>query len=589
MKKLLALLVSVIMAASLAVPAFAAPGLSPEEAASLGVIGGADGPTAILVGGSLGGGGCGTLPDPDEYLAAHPGLEEELRANAYDYFAQELKPGMTADITAEEYMEYLGLTEEEFLELMVEAQLWELREAESERWAIDKVKEALGGVPGQVGVRVNNQYIQFPDAVPEVKGGVTMVPVRALGEALGGEVEADGGKIMCRTDEVSITFTLGSAEALVEYPGGGLPGDGQICPLGCAPYLKDGRTYVPVRFLADALGCEVGWDGEYETVILLDREAMAAEIDKDFTILNRAMASRGAALEEGRNYRAGLKGSVTVTAFDTIHGDQTSREELTGEAVFNSEAASGRFSLSLSDTMVKRLAGEYELEPEVEERIGLVLSSLEDMSVILTKEGRMWLHAPALDELAGEKNVWMGWSQDMDWTALAGPGRATMGQALADLIPTDSVVMQSGADSMVMGLAELCRDERFTTSSGVSTLTIGLEEWAQVYELYAGVGMSGVEDEFEEFALTLKVDSKGGSTVDCVVETAARYGMPAVRMAISSAQSGETASLTMEYHIANQGKAELTFTASLRAVSDGPMTQPPEGAVVVDAPELLNP
>lgn len=589
MKKLLVLLVSAMMAASLSAPAFASSGLSPEEAASLGVIGGADGPTAIWVGGSLGGGGCGTLPDPDEYLAAHPGLEEELRAKAYDYFAQELKPGMTADITAEEYMEYLGMTEEEFLELMVEAQLWELREAESEQWAINKAKETLGGVPGQVGVRVNNKYIQFPDAAPEVKGGVTMVPVRALVEYLGGEVETSSGKIVCRTEEVSITFTLGSAEALVEYLGGELPGDGQIFPLGCAPYVKNGRTYVPVRFTAEALGYEVGWDGEYETVILLDREALAAEIDKEFTIMNRVLVSQSAALEEEKNCRAGLKGSLTVTTFDTLHGDKTYRADLTGEAVFNREAASGGFSLSLSDTMVKRLAGGYELEPGVEERMGLVLRSLEDMSVILTKEGLMWLHAPALDELAGEKDVWMGWSQDMDWPVPTGTGRATMGRTLAGLIPTDSVVIQSGADSMAMGLAELCRDEKFTTSGGVSTLTIGAEELCELYSLYAGVGMLDAEEEFEEFSFTVRVDSKGGATVDCVIETAARYGTPAVRMTVSGAQSGGTASLTMKYHIANQGEAKLTYTVSLSAASEEPMTQPPEGAAVVDAVELLNP
>ena len=51
---------------------------------------------------------------------------------------------------------------------------------------MDAIKTALGGVPGQIGVMVNGEYVKFPDAVPEVTGGRTMVPVRAIVEALGG-------------------------------------------------------------------------------------------------------------------------------------------------------------------------------------------------------------------------------------------------------------------------------------------------------------------------------------------------------------------------------------------------------------------
>ena len=143
MKKLLALLLSAMMAASLAVPAFAdspdgpapvdgaytvdgepVPVYKPGEA--LGVIGGADGPTAITTTGPAWLGGLGVdlsafnslfttvnssverVPT-EEYLAGHPGLEEELKANAYDYFAQEYGEYWTV----EEYMESFGMTEEE--------------------------------------------------------------------------------------------------------------------------------------------------------------------------------------------------------------------------------------------------------------------------------------------------------------------------------------------------------------------------------------------------------------------------------------------------------------------------------------------
>lgn len=546
MRKLLALVLSVIMAVSLAAPAFASPGLSPEEAAALEAIGGADGPTAIITSGPI----------------------DLGNINWEDYGLEGMSPD---SITWEELAKELE------------------QQAQAQR---DELKKSLGGVPGQVGVRVNNEYVQFPGAAPEIVDGTTMVPVRALMEALGGGVEFADGRVVCKTDEIRLTFTLGSDEALVEYPGGELMSDGQIFPLGRAPYLKGSRAYVPLRFLAEALGYEVGWDSGFETAILLDREAMAAEIDKDFTILNRALANRTAGWEKGKSLSTDVKGNVAVTLFDTLNGNKTYKADFDSQTLMNAETASGSASIKLSEDVLNLWIGQYDyMDEEVLERMRFMAGALEDMEFIMNREGQMWVKSPVLDELGGEKDIWCGMEMSSEeiQTVFVDSDTATVGTALAGLVPTDSVVVQSGADSMVMGLAELCMDQNFTTSGGVSTLTISAEELGELYSLYAGVGMSGIEDEFEEFSFTVKVDSKGGTTVDCVVETAARYGTPAVRVAISSAQSGETASLTMEYHIANWGEAKLTFTVRRRAVSGEPMSEPPAGANVVDAPELLNP
>lgn len=551
MKKLLALVLSVIMAASLAAPAFASPGLSPEEAAALEAIGGAAGPTAIITSGPI----------------------DLGNINWEDYGLEGMSPD---SITWEELAKELE------------------QQAQAQR---DELKKSLGGVPGQVGVRVNNEYIQFPGAAPEIVDGTTMVPVRALMEALGGEVEFADGRVVCKTDEIRLTFTLGSNEALVEYPGGELMSDGQIFPLGRAPYLKGSRAYVPLRFLAEALGYEVGWDSGFETAILLDREAMAAEIDKDFTILNRALANRTAGWEKGKSLSTDVKGNITVTAFDTLNGNKTYQGSVSSQTLMNAGAASGSASIKLSnsavDELIENLISSNAPEEDiaaVRERMELVLDALEDMEFIMTREGQMWVHAPVLDELGGEKDIWCGMEMSAEeiQTVFVDSDTATVGTVLAGLVPTDSVVWPSES-APVSALAELCMDQNFTTSGGVSTLTISAEELGELYSLYAGVGMSGIEDEFEEFSFTVKVDSKGGTTVDCVMETAARYGTPAVRVAISSAQSGETASLTMEYHIANWGEAKLTFTVRRRAVSGEPVSEPPAGANVVDAPELLNP
>ncbi len=48
-----------------------------------------------------------------------------------------------------------------------------------------------------------------------------------------------------------------------------------------APYSKGGRTYVPVRFAAEAFSCAVGWDGDEHTVMIVDVETLLGDATFD--------------------------------------------------------------------------------------------------------------------------------------------------------------------------------------------------------------------------------------------------------------------------------------------------------------------
>ena len=571
MKKLLAFLLSAAMALTLAIPAMAAP----ED--------------AVPISGA---------PDEDfswstaeqAYLDAHPGLEEQLRASAYDFFAREVAGSMSP----EEYMAYFEMTEEEFLDEMVLWQVSALLEAEEERSWVDAIKTALGGVPGQIGVMVNGEYVKFPDAVPEVTGGRTMVPVRAIVEALDGEADMAGGKVTCKANDTSLTFTPGSSEVLVEYTGGELPGDGQIFPMDCAPYIKGGRTYVPVRFLGEILGYEVGWDGQFQTAVLLDRDELAARYDEHFTIMNRVQANRGLTMEEGKNYKADVKGNLTVTAFDTLNGNQTYKADLSASQILNSEAANAKLSLKLSDNLRTMLKDSTSTDPEVRERLDLVLDALENLELIVTEKGLGWLHAAALDEAAGEKNVWLGLDLGAEWgqLAFAQTGDATMGSVLAAMIDVDSVEsLPTAVSPAAQLLYELYGDDKFTTSGGVSTRTIGLDD---LLALYKDMGLTEADlaeakAAFQEFSITMKVDSKGGVTMACAMQTAALDGVPGLKLTMDVKQDSGNAAISMTLHIANIGEGRLTLTQTWSTTSGKPQDQPPEGAIVVDPAELLNP
>ena len=100
---------------------------------------------------------------------------------------------------------------------------------------------------------VNDETVEM-DVAPFVKDGRVMVPIRFLAETLGYTVDYDFSDPTNKTVTVhaveDIVLTIGSNKALV--------GTEEV-ELDAVPELVNGRTMVPVRFVAETLGFEVQW------------------------------------------------------------------------------------------------------------------------------------------------------------------------------------------------------------------------------------------------------------------------------------------------------------------------------------------
>lgn len=87
---------------------------------------------------------------------------------------------------------------------------------------------------------------------PEITNGRVMLPIRNIVEAIGGTIEWDE-----KAKELTITragdtliLTVGNSTAYKNK---------KSITLDVAPYIKDGRTYLPVRFVSEQLGQKVTW------------------------------------------------------------------------------------------------------------------------------------------------------------------------------------------------------------------------------------------------------------------------------------------------------------------------------------------
>lgn len=93
------------------------------------------------------------------------------------------------------------------------------------------------------------------DAPPFIRNGRTLVPIRAITEPLGAKVDWDEKerKVTIRLGGTTVEMWIGNPKARVN-------GKPYNMPDGVPPVIERGRTFVPVRFVAEALGALVNWN-----------------------------------------------------------------------------------------------------------------------------------------------------------------------------------------------------------------------------------------------------------------------------------------------------------------------------------------
>jgi len=97
--------------------------------------------------------------------------------------------------------------------------------------------------------------------VPVIVKDCTLLPIRALIETMGGTVgwEEKTQKVTIKLKTTTIVLTINSKQATV---------NGKVKELDVAPQLINERTMVPLRFVTEALGCQVEWNGDTNTVTI---------------------------------------------------------------------------------------------------------------------------------------------------------------------------------------------------------------------------------------------------------------------------------------------------------------------------------
>lgn len=129
------------------------------------------------------------------------------------------------------------------------------------------------------------------NVIPYIKEDRTMVPLRFLTESLGATVgyNAETRGITVTLGDIAMELTVGEKAYLL---------NGELFEMDCAAEILEDRTFVPVRFVSEALGKSVTWLSAERIVVVTDvaspwlegnaaENAVLAEVRLDLSPLGR--------------------------------------------------------------------------------------------------------------------------------------------------------------------------------------------------------------------------------------------------------------------------------------------------------------
>ena len=177
-------------------------------------------------------------------------------------------------------------------------------------------------------VELDGTPLTFTDAAPLAQNGRTYLPFRAIFEAMGAEVGWDAASqtVSAVRDGRTVTLTPGETDIRITE-------DGVSTTLAtdAAPFARDGRTYVPVRFAAEAFDAAVGWEQSTRTVHIADTAALLDRYDGSFALLQKMLDTAALAYPAAPQRVSGrftlssvtqtAMGSLPVTMSGTFSGD----------------------------------------------------------------------------------------------------------------------------------------------------------------------------------------------------------------------------------------------------------------------------
>lgn len=346
-----------------------------------------------------------------------------------------------------------------------------------------------------ISVILNGEYVDFTDengnvVEPQLINDRTMVPMRKIFEVFGADVQWDG-----ETETVTAVTTEKTLKLQINNPVAKVitaeSGESEIT-LDSVPVVVDGRTLVPVRFIAESLELKVGWDGETQTVVIIDPLKILEVIEKN-----------------------------APTFYEYLTNEYVVPETIAAEAdmILNIKYTNGNNKAMntnakfVIDAMIKGAANLYEMNMDCKiTGKGLMYEEIKaadmtniSLDMVLDTESMVgYIKSTLLEEDIGDKWLKISEAAEEFEDVIANPQNYTMDD-LVDMV-FDSIVMTEETYDALVSVVELaCRfvSDEFFKVSGRTTKTYTYE--ITLDELNSLLQELGMEADLKDFAKSGKI------------------------------------------------------------------------------------
>lgn len=182
-----------------------------------------------------------------------------------------------------------------------------------------------------VKIYVNGKLVKS-DQPPIIKSSRTFVPVRVIAENLGAKVEYHGEDltVTIEKDHTSILLAIGDDTAWYsdEVKAGPVPIDAPA-------FIKNNRTYIPLRAVSELFDMNVNWDTKKRAVYIDEKPVPVGLLKVDNAgnelikkLKEKKVFDKDAYVAEASDYKVDLDGTKNEGYFVTLRKDNPFDEEL---------------------------------------------------------------------------------------------------------------------------------------------------------------------------------------------------------------------------------------------------------------------
>lgn len=279
--------------------------------------------------------------------------------------------------------------------------------------------------PANISILIDDLEVEM-DVPPDVRDGRTMVPIRAVAEALGADVSWDQAtqQVNMTRAGVTVTMTLDSTTATI---------DDQTVEMDVAPYATEGRTLIPARYVAEFFGQKVDWDGNRRQVLITEDKSVAGDSNLEAWALPMGAMLSKIRSENLKTFGPGPRNSLEVERCqETLNGSSWNipdREDLAYTVL--------SMTLYGHDSSFREMAEDVKARTQAEREAISAASS--------AWPSYMWEYTEYVDEKWGDRGI-MAWdlfrmSNLVQWGYTA--GYVTYEEALALLEPAATILCEN--------------------------------------------------------------------------------------------------------------------------------------------------